>query len=230
MNDNRSDLIQIGKNISELRKKKGYTQKALGEIIDVNDKTISKWENGDIAPDITILNLLAKALSTDINVILNGDVNNLNQIDTIKHKNNKLWRELFFLIFGFLIGLLIFFVLFYKTDSNCQRFDVNSDWYISGFIVENDEYSSFVIDEFYYREDDSLNNKYVNNITIRVVQDGTIIYEETFNFSDCDGLKQFLHDYNLIINNPNIIIDSKYHISIYFVYNDNDRRTFEYDL
>lgn len=36
----------IGKNLSELRKRKKYTQQELGEILLYSDKTISKWEKG----------------------------------------------------------------------------------------------------------------------------------------------------------------------------------------
>ena len=41
------DLNKIGKFISEERKKKKYTQKQLAEILDISDRTISKWECGD---------------------------------------------------------------------------------------------------------------------------------------------------------------------------------------
>ena len=41
------DLNKIGKFISEERKKKNYNQKQLAEILNVSDRTISKWECGD---------------------------------------------------------------------------------------------------------------------------------------------------------------------------------------
>lgn len=56
----RTDLTVMGKNIAKYRKNKKLTQKKLGEIIDVSDKSISKWENGNIAPDITLLVPLAR--------------------------------------------------------------------------------------------------------------------------------------------------------------------------
>lgn len=40
------DLNKIGKFISEERKKKNYTQKQLADILNVSDRTISKWECG----------------------------------------------------------------------------------------------------------------------------------------------------------------------------------------
>lgn len=41
---NRTSLTKMGKFIADLRKKKEYTQKQLAELLDVSDKTVSKWE------------------------------------------------------------------------------------------------------------------------------------------------------------------------------------------
>ena len=73
MNNNRSNMAKMGKYIAKLRKAKGYTQKELSELLDVSDKTISKWERGDIAPDITILRTLAKELDSTVDDILCGE-------------------------------------------------------------------------------------------------------------------------------------------------------------
>ena len=40
------DQIATGKFIAKERKRKGYTQKQLAEILGISDKTISKWERG----------------------------------------------------------------------------------------------------------------------------------------------------------------------------------------
>lgn len=40
------DTKKTGRFISALRKEKGYTQAALAEILNVSNRTISKWENG----------------------------------------------------------------------------------------------------------------------------------------------------------------------------------------
>ena len=41
------DSINIGRNIGELRKKKGVTQEELATFIGVTKASVSKWENGD---------------------------------------------------------------------------------------------------------------------------------------------------------------------------------------
>ena len=43
----------IGKFITTLRKASGMTQKELAERLNVSDKTVSRWERDDGAPDLS---------------------------------------------------------------------------------------------------------------------------------------------------------------------------------
>ena len=65
---------KIGKAISYLRKRAGYTQKDLGDRIGVSDKTVSKWERGQGLPEVTYLRKLSILLDTDTDSLLSGDV------------------------------------------------------------------------------------------------------------------------------------------------------------
>ena len=58
---------QIGIFISELRKEKNLTQLELGELLGVTNKTVSRWENGNYMPDISIIPLLFQTLEITIN-------------------------------------------------------------------------------------------------------------------------------------------------------------------
>lgn len=44
------DKYTFGKNLYELRNKKGLTQKELGKLLGVSDKAVSKWETGEAMP------------------------------------------------------------------------------------------------------------------------------------------------------------------------------------
>ena len=44
------DKYTFGKNLYELRDKKGLTQKELGKLLGVSDKAVSKWETGEAMP------------------------------------------------------------------------------------------------------------------------------------------------------------------------------------
>jgi len=68
------DCIKVGKLIFELRKEKGMTQKQLADMMNISDKTISKWERGLGCPDVSLLNELSKVLSVNIEKILLGDL------------------------------------------------------------------------------------------------------------------------------------------------------------
>lgn len=58
--------------IRALREEKGLTQKQLGELIGVSDKTISKWETGRGLPDITLVEPLSKALGVSLAELISG--------------------------------------------------------------------------------------------------------------------------------------------------------------
>ena len=62
-----------GKIIKELRESKNLTQKQLGEIISVSDKTISKWETEKGLPDITLVEPLSSALGVSVAELLSGE-------------------------------------------------------------------------------------------------------------------------------------------------------------
>ena len=67
------NLGQTGKYIAEKRKACNLTQQNLADILNVNSKTVSKWERGINAPDISLLPLLAKNLNTNIESIIFGE-------------------------------------------------------------------------------------------------------------------------------------------------------------
>ena len=59
--------------IKELREKINVTQLQLAERIGVSDKTVSKWETGKGYPDITMLELIADALSVSVAELISGN-------------------------------------------------------------------------------------------------------------------------------------------------------------
>ena len=67
------DIKKIGKYIAENRKKKNMTQEQLAEKIGVTSKTISRWENGNYMPDISLLKPLSEELGITLNDLLSGE-------------------------------------------------------------------------------------------------------------------------------------------------------------
>ena len=74
-----------GNTIKALREKQNMTQVQLAQILNVSDKTISKWETGRGYPDITFLEPLAKTLKVSIVELLSGnEIINQNKSSNIK--------------------------------------------------------------------------------------------------------------------------------------------------
>lgn len=58
----------VRENLIKLRKEHKYTQMELAEKIGYSDKAISRWETGEVNPDIETLETLAKLYGVDITV------------------------------------------------------------------------------------------------------------------------------------------------------------------
>lgn len=80
------DTMAIGAEIRRLRKEKGLTQKELADLLYLSPKTISKWETGLGAPDITLLPRLSKVLEVDAIRLLEGRMEE-NGLDNGNMKN-----------------------------------------------------------------------------------------------------------------------------------------------
>lgn len=66
------DKEAFGKFLSQQRKAKGYTQKALAEKLFVSDKAVSKWERSLSMPDISLLIPLSEILEVSVTELLEG--------------------------------------------------------------------------------------------------------------------------------------------------------------
>ncbi len=67
------DSKKTGAFIAALRKEKGYTQANLAELLNISNRTVSKWENGDGFPDITILPDIASVFGITVDELLAGE-------------------------------------------------------------------------------------------------------------------------------------------------------------
>ena len=63
----------IGSFIAALRKANGMTQKELAERLNVSDKTVSRWERDDGAPDLSVIPALAEIFGVTCDELLRGE-------------------------------------------------------------------------------------------------------------------------------------------------------------
>lgn len=120
----------IGALIAQIRKEKGLTQKELAEKLHISDKTVSKWETGRGAPDISSLESLSETLGISVSELLAGKRLPPEQVlehsDKVLVKTMRRFRKiwLIFLLVG--IGLLVisaavFFGYHYCTTTDGEN-------------------------------------------------------------------------------------------------------------
>lgn len=81
----------IGNRISRLRKGKSMSQEALAEQLGVSSQAVSKWENDQSCPDISLLPQLAKLLDITVDELLTG---NSNEVRMMPEEQRKSLEEL----------------------------------------------------------------------------------------------------------------------------------------
>ncbi len=81
----------IGTRIARLRKEKHLSQETLAEKIGVSAQAVSKWENDQSCPDISLLPTLAKTLDVSLDELLTG---HSNQVELLPKNKRKPLEEL----------------------------------------------------------------------------------------------------------------------------------------
>jgi len=64
---------KIGKFIAAMRKEQSMTQRELADVLNISDKTVSKWECGNGLPDVALMLPLCEALHINVNELLSGE-------------------------------------------------------------------------------------------------------------------------------------------------------------
>lgn len=215
------DLNKIGKFIVELRKQGNLTQLELGKKLNVSDKSVSKWERGINAPDISVLNELSKILGVTTTELLNGERNNREiSIDSIKFYNSKSKVKYFRYFMTIIMILIILFSLLFVIN-NYNRFQVYSvsskseDFIISGYIIFNKERNIGFINKIEYISEQTGTGDeiLVQRLSISLKNDQEILYSITYEYETIQLLSKGLEDITLYLdeyidNHEDILIHS----------------------
>lgn len=100
----------IGNNIKELRKVNKLTQYDLAEKLNYSNKTISRWESGDIIPDVQTLNKLSELFEIPLSKMFEPDISTRYKLSRRYRLQigNKLAVSLLFIICVWMLSLVIF--------------------------------------------------------------------------------------------------------------------------
>ena len=108
----------ISDTLIELRKKRGVTQKELGKVLGVSNKTVSKWEKGSIEPDVASLLNLSKYYGITVDELIKGiEKEKLDKMQfpvytTIYAKKVVFLDQLFHIVFLIMFLMINFEIVF----------------------------------------------------------------------------------------------------------------------
>lgn len=114
--------MEVGNIIKNYRKNKNMTQKELGNILHVSDKTVSSWENNRTYPDISILIELSDKLNISMDKLLKGDEQMVKQIDR-DVKLKKVYKLSLIAVCIVIISLCLFLNIFQYKNETLDRFN-----------------------------------------------------------------------------------------------------------
>lgn len=79
----------LGKRIASLRREKGLKQEDLAGMLDISAQAVSKWENDQTCPDISLLPKLAKILEVSVDELLSGEKESLPTVRMVPETERK---------------------------------------------------------------------------------------------------------------------------------------------
>lgn len=254
------DVIKIGKLIAQIRKEKKLTQEELGSKLGISGKSVSKWERGISAPDISLLQQLSDELGISVNELLSGakDNKSKNNVDNNPTDNNITIKGIMYYYNKFkykniiitvvlLITISFIFSLIF-TINNFNKYLVysigseDSELMIEGFIIFNQIDKMIIINDikYYDQYEKTEYETKAKNVDIELLSGDKVIlylfYED--DYIELKSLSSILDDVSLSIidrndNSQNIITKNELDNLFLLINYDNEtdnRRHLKYKL
>lgn len=152
-------MIKIGEIIKGKRKERNLTQEELAGILGVSKAAISKWENAECYPDITLLPKIAKTFNISIDELFDYAKED-NPIQIINEYN-----------FGFSLNDIDMAILNHGTVKSCDlvKSEHNSAWEVRVHFVSTEDNVPYTIQK-YLRQ-----NILIDGYSVRLVDGKPII-------------------------------------------------------
>ncbi len=126
----------IGNNLIFLRKKAGLTQLDFGEKFNYSDKTVSRWETGEITPSVETLKAIADFYEVSVDFLLKEHAKENGVVKIIKstpNYRNKVLMVALLITIVFTVAMTVYLAGIYNlktADPNLNRFWVSFLWAI----------------------------------------------------------------------------------------------------
>ncbi len=101
--------LVIGTNIKELRKANKLTQYELAEKLNYSNKAVSRWESGEVIPDVTTLNAICELFNIPLSQMFEQNVTNTKVKKNYKlQMGNKLAISLLAILLVWFVAVIVF--------------------------------------------------------------------------------------------------------------------------
>jgi transcriptional regulator with XRE-family HTH domain len=119
----------IGNNLTFLRKKAGLTQMEFGENFSYSDKTVSKWEKGEVIPNVETLKLISDYYGVSVDFILT-EHNNEEDFRSIIKKTPRAANKIILIMLVVTIIFAIAMTIYVASIYNMKTSDpyINKFW------------------------------------------------------------------------------------------------------
>lgn len=215
------DNKKIGDLISKLRKEKGLTQQALGDLVGVGSGAVSKWERGLTLPDIGLINELSQILGISSDELLSGEIkeqstsennitkennNSQEENNTNNQKINTYNLKKILPISIPLISIIISILIIYDYNKThaYNIISTSEEYYVRGNVIFQGNKISIVVNKI-RMNDEKINSTIIKNYEYDISSGNTYLfrygYLDMINVMDEEKtIKEFFITFNINYN------------------------------
>lgn len=112
--------------IYRIRQERKLTQKEIGDIIGVSDRTISKWENGTTVPDLCQIRNICKKLEISPSLLIKSEKKLSDNITNLRRKMGKILNYILHNIFliTFILVFMLLLLYFINNYNSIKIYDL----------------------------------------------------------------------------------------------------------
>lgn len=112
--------------IYRIRQERKLTQKEIGDIIGVSDRTISKWENGTTVPDLCQIRNICKKLEISPSLLIKSEKKLSDNITNLRRKIGKILNYILHNIFliTFILVFMLLLLYFINNYNSIKIYDL----------------------------------------------------------------------------------------------------------
>lgn len=215
------DQNKIGKFIERARKARHLTQQQLADILGVSNTAISKWENGNNLPDISMLEPLSIALKIDMLDLLTAQNSTHTQVSKkcVKQRRNRITRVIITIITAIILLLTTNYLTYYNCNKTTQKIlseqiqvykisSINIDYVVEGYIIFNSKENLVYIEKIAFQglENPNIDYSKIKEVNYYLELNGYKIFKQISHIEEkANTLEEIFMQYrgNSYIDNNN---------------------------